>query len=220
MSRNRKYTPRPPQPPQSRQGMAAVGRGAATPVDDLLKWYTDGMLAFWTAPHNPLREGGPLRMETVQSHIGRLKRFVGWCQENGHCHDPASLCSNTQLVSVYLDFLQQRGTVAGSRATVCDSVLSLLRCLWANPMQSPPWAVMVMQSLRTMRNALVAQYDIELQARSNRESLDEQGRWAGWVEIVAAAKSIVADFQRLHRERGLHDEDKDWSPRNDSSHEW
>lgn len=199
--------------------MTAVGGVLASPADELLKWYTGCMLAFWTSPHNGLREGPPLRAETIESHAGRLGRFIAWCQHNGHYSDPVTLCSNMHMVTQYLDHLQKRDTVAGSRATVCDAVLSLLKCMWANPMQQPPWAPMVLQSVRAMRNALVAQYDVELRGRSNREALNEQGRWASWDEIVAASKAIVAEFQLKHR-RAVHVDDKDWSPDEVSACEW
>lgn len=169
-------------------------------MDMLLNWHLTNMMVFWTAQHNPLREGPPLRPETISSHGERLTRFIQWCSLNAIVGDPLMVCCNTTIVSRYLDELASKGIVSGSRARVCDALLSLLQCFFANPMQRTPWSDSALQSLRTIRNSLQSQYEVELRSRSNREALDEVGKWASWDDIVAASKAIILEFEQLHQQ--------------------
>lgn len=188
-------------------GHGASGSGAQT----LVQWYCQRMIEFHTAAHNPLRDGPPLRETTMLAHADRVKRFVQWCEQGGYIGDPVSLCANAPLVSKYLDHLAQKDVVTGSRARVCDSIISLLKAIFANPMCSPPWVPVAMHSVKTMRNSLQAAYEIELKARSNRVTLAEQGKWASWTDILSASKSIVREFEELHWAI-MADPDHDWSP--------
>jgi hypothetical protein len=122
------------------------------------------------------------------------------------------VCCDMTTVTRYLDALARKGIVSGSRARVCDAILSLLRCCYANPMQKTPWSDTVIQSLRTIRNSLQSQYEVELRSRSNRESLDEVGKWASWDDIVVASKTIILEFEQLHKQTkgSTRDEDVDW----------
>lgn len=182
-------------------------------MEALLNWHLTNMMVFWTAQHNPLREGPPLRPETVSSHSERLKRLVQWCGSNSVVGDPLMICCNMSIVSRYLDEQAGNGVVSGSRARVCDALLSLLRCSYANPMQKPPWSDTVIQSLRTVRNSLQSQYEVELRSKSNREALDEVGKWADWSDIVMASKQIIVEFEQLHYQvqQSKHDEEFDWT---------
>lgn len=174
--------------------------------------------AWHTATHNPQRDGAALRDETVDKHISRLALFSEFAATSHPGIDALALLEDpaATALTAFLDSMHAKGRSEGTRRCVCDSVLCYLR--YRAALAATVTLDQAVKAVRRVRNSLHAAYEVSLRTRSDRESLEAQGKWADWPTLVAAAHRIIDDFHTLKRcAAGSGDSDGAFDPANPNS---
>jgi hypothetical protein len=188
-------------------GGGAAGAGGGESLLTAPSTATFAALVQWhTSPHNPSRPGKPLRKETAEGHVRRLKAFD---TPLASLEDP-----HGRTLMNFLDKMLEDGKSSGTRRLCCDGVLFYLKFAHSNASQEEDRTKSerlerAMAATRRVRNALQAQYATELKARSDRTSMEEDGKWCDWPTIVKASHAIVSHWRTMQRALKEEQEDSD-----------
>jgi hypothetical protein len=104
----------------------------------------------------------------------------------------------------HLDKQLEDGKSSGTRRLTCDGVLFYLKYAHSVAERDDDAAradrlARAMASVRRVRNTLQSQYATELQAKSDRVALEDDGKWCDWPTIVKAAHALVKHWRNMHR---------------------
>jgi hypothetical protein len=149
-----------------------------------------GLTAHWLfcpAEHNPARSGGKCCDDsTVPDHQTRLKAFaafvavteasaLGVASLPSNPLDLLFATSNCTALTAFLDVLAARNVGPGGRAGYCNSVISYLKVVFADPSSSPEAVAVITLALaatQRVRSALQCQYDAEPRSGGHDLSTD------------------------------------------------
>lgn len=97
----------------------------------------------------------------------------------------------------YLNHLAASGIVSGSRAHVLDALVAFHRWkISISPSSSSCEQVhTLIAGLRRMGSSLQREYVVDLRARSTKEELTRNGKFAEWDELVAVGQQVVSEFR-------------------------